>query len=703
MSLASIAGAIQLPPSQQFYQAVFAATPVLLQRLLTAVSTRLEGVSLFSLPYVSPSTESLVNRVLVVSALTLTLSSFFLKYRAYPANSEKRPSITDLFWSTVSITIGGLTGFWFLTSCIILSRLVQLKNTYFIHDQPNLLSRIDRVFLTAYYALKYIFLAAVAVATVLVCHKNIFNGILLMVLGKVMIQVSHPASVASDREENEIGKWISSYVASGLLFWAIWAGFGGSIVLRNGPSFISGIRTLNLQFFLSGLRGISGGFYLSAVFTDKLDHLDQITGQVAERWNSIVAKAREESRIRGVELSESHFKKTFKLVLRYIDKKTDPQKREEVILQLKELDPREREIVFLEHQPFLNPEEIKEFILTCDLQPAQLCQILSPEQIKQFVFPPHITSRLNQQGLNDISDELNELEREIPTLRSSFIDNPQLQEKYKKFIEYRSAMLPLAKVLQETNLATLRYPETKNYFQNLQGLLPQILSLKKKIAQIEGQIEKDAPDLHLPPMEALGEMKGLRERDARDILTSLARSFSMAPLLDLEQMLEEKGIKNKADLIMNEILQKQDSLDSLKIRLIVFLSIVSELRPSVSSLTEQAAQLAFKIYKYVVAPFFVALQFYLQPRWAMAGLLCGIFSLLKFSDSRIYTLFMWAISLSTPSIRHRSFVTIVEETFFQSQLTLLCTGRVGFMSAFLCGVYLPIHLVVRYELHELFS
>jgi hypothetical protein len=720
MSLYPVSGAVRnLDSERPFLHIAYESTPAFLKRVIDVVSSQLEGISLSYGPWGSTSPTSLLNRAVFVSAIALSLLTFFLRYRALPPNSvERRQCCISFFKHSVLLLAAGMAGLHFITAFFALNWFIQLKNAYFVHprlshpDVPT--SRIERSFQIFYTPIKYLFLSAIAKCVFEACKKNFLNGVLFYGLASIIVHETEPGKIGRKSQEKTLAqvesaveKSLGSYVSSSLFEVAITSGVGAAMIFRSCPMLISGMGLKNLYDFLYGLRVISFGFIIYLFDSEPFEYfndLDLYSFEFVRRFSSAVNTAHEASRTSEIRLSDSHFDRTSRLTLGYIVKKNQPSNRQWIIKELEKLHGKERLIYFLESQLILDVQEQEEFLTACKIRITELCSLLSPEHIQRIFLSPHVASRLNQEGLETIAKELEILDNEIDAVASKYSDQEnrdiliyrEIQEKNEKLREYSLSIGTIVYLLETVEQDSVKNLKTREYIQNLKELLPSIKIVNQKLSDLESKVEKHTAEQSQPTEVALGN-KGLRESHCAEILKALHLPSIETTYGDLSRMLLVRGVKTKYDLVQKELLVPTDSIDQLKDRIIRFLSSPA----AVSPWGDRAMRVAHQIYAFVAVPFFIALQLYAQPWLSTAGLLCGIVASLFFS-SRLNTHFFRreeVLLVSTGILTTREltaalrFRLIFFDLFAQAQLLLGCLSRFGFIPAFIWGTQLPLRLL----------
>lgn len=717
MSLNPVSSAVRTLSSESlFLRIVHESTPAFLQRIVAAAGSQLEGVSFSYGPLGSTSSASLLNRAVFVSAIALSLLTFFLRYRALPANSvERRKCCISFFKHSVLLLAAGMAGYHFITAFFALNWFIQIKNAYFVLprlSRPDLpTSRIERAFQIFYTPIKYLFLSAIAKGVFEACNKNFLNAFFFYGLASVCVHETEPGMAGqkslkktSAQIESAVEKSLGSYVASSLFEVAITSGIGASIIFNSCPILTSGIRLKSLYDFLYGLRGVSLGLIIYLFDSEQFEYLNDLdlySTQFVRRFSSAVTTAHEASQTSGIRLSDSHFDRTARLILGYIVKKNRSNKRHEIIKELGKLPDKERSIYFLENQRFLDAQEEEEFLATCKIKHAELCSLLSPEQIQRLFLSPYVVSHLTQDGLEMIVEELVILDKEINTVATRYSDKEnceiliygEIQEKNEKLREYSASFGMIVYLLEIIELDSVKNLETKEYVKRLKDLLSEIKRVNQKISDLESKVEKYTAEQSQRAEVALGS-KGLRESHCAEIFKALQLPSLETTYGDLSRMLLVKGVKTKYDLVQKGLLVHEDSIDQLKDRLINFLS------SPASSSADRAVRVAHQIYAFVAVPFFIALQLYSQPYLSTAGLICGIIASLFFS-SRLNSRFFRSdigLMMSTGILSTREltiplrFKLVFSDLFVQVQLMMGCLGRFGFIPAFLWGTQLPLRV-----------
>jgi hypothetical protein len=245
------------------------------------------------------------------------------------------------------------------------------------------------------------------------------------------------------------------------------------------------------------------------------------------------------------------------------------------------------------------------------------------------------------------------------------------------------------------------YPDMQKYATDLKILVPQITLLNKKIIDLETLIDEHTGDLTKEVSEVIG-AKGFRVIDCKQMLETLQLS-SEKPFETVSQMLAERGVKNQYDLIQKGILVQAEGLEKLKERLIEFLlnsdqplqSVPVPVQNPSSSL--EIARVSEKIYKYIVFPFFCALQFYAQPIGSLVGIAGGLVARKLLRNNRAFSLYQGALSYPEGVLYNGSNLDKILYIFVHAQLTMCYFTRLGFIPALLLGSGVPFRSYVFLE------
>jgi hypothetical protein len=250
-----------------------ASSPSLFKPVIDTVFHELKGISLsHGLFGITPS-QSLVNRVVLVSALGLRIATYILQRRSLRPYSSAQSEATVAFVCSLAAAGGAYNwvGCHFLIAGYALKALIEFKNTCsvlpYLDDPASQPSRIGKV---AYSAIKYVTLMGIALGAFKACQANFFNGVLLGSIVGLLYLISdftkNPYSNAKTRAEIqlEIVQTVGNRVAAGLLLTAIAAGAGGSLAWSGALSCATAVTTRDLAGFLWGVRNIS--MFLGVIF-----------------------------------------------------------------------------------------------------------------------------------------------------------------------------------------------------------------------------------------------------------------------------------------------------------------------------------------------------------------------------------------------------------------------------------------------------
>ena len=668
MSIGFIDRAIQVPyvvgPVAQgvFSNAVEKAS--FLGRIAVAVVNQFKDVTYTSGPFGITSSESLVNRAFIISAVGLSIATLILHYKAHPQQSKERKDCLHLFFYNMAFILGGWqANIHCIAACSALTSLIQFKNAYSVlpyldkPDSPS--SKLDQVGRVAYSALKYIAFLSISVGVFKASNKNLLNGALFFSLAFSLYKFSRFPTHVKDKDVIDlaeikvfVGQSMGTQAASSLIIAAIASGIAGSVLYSSGLSCVSGIRTQDLYGVLGGVKKI---ILIVSCFPliKRLFHqgylVDKYSSEFIHRFSSAAFAAKRFQDAVGHPLSDYHYQHSYRLAFLFTAKKHGFDQQEQILEILRSLPENERFLHFVENHPFLNDQDIEGFIKAYEITALNLWTTLTTEQIRRFFFPPELVRLLDPKVLHDIEREIEDLQTALDAATKKYarVDlskeeielkiYEEIQQKHSKIVEYTFSIATLRYTINRMDPSEALLSETRLSLEHLRKILPQIAQLKEKIDEVENNIDDRTGYLITPVHEALGD-KGFSVKDCHELFEVLGLPRSEKPFEDFSQMLIKRGIRNKYDLIKKGIFVLAENLEKFKERLLQFLLNSDQPLPSALdraqiNSAQGVAERAYEIYRYVAFPCFTALQFYAQPFWLTAGCIGGLVIHLRYPEN----------------------------------------------------------------------
>ena len=287
-------------------------------------------------------------------------------------------------------------------------------------------------------------------------------------------------------------------------------------------------------------------------------------------------------------ITKSTLNYIYHLALAYSAKQNYPEQRQEILATLRRVPEDERDFCFVENLPFLDEQDLQDFIHTYSIQLLDLWNFLSRTQIQRYLLPQNIV--LSEAGLTSLQVEIDSFEHEIKAViqkyaitaeeESLLTDKDKAEREFKIYEEIQSKHQKLMN--DSASIASLVYTigrmepqkatsqETRDYVQFLKTLSPKLDALQAKMVEVENTIEECTGELTQTFEVAIG-AKGVRADGCNQIFKALGRPPSEHPFIELTQVFAMRGIKTKFDLIQKGILVHSDDEKQCRERLIDFL------------------------------------------------------------------------------------------------------------------------------------
>jgi hypothetical protein len=716
MSIDFVNRAVQIPYSSGLaVQEVLANSASLFERIGRAAENMLPDASYGEVfDAIFPTT--LVGRAVLLTAIGLSIASFIAHYKAQPPQSSVRKLLISSFRTPVLFFLQALVSGNSLLPVFFLDSLIQFKTAFTVlpyfkapSSEPSQLQRVIQV---AYTAVKYVVLLGLAIDVFRNSNKNMLYGLWygvnwlpLMYVTDLRCKAMEYPKTNLENVESEFRQALGSHIATSLSLVAIVSGIGGSLLYIGGLSCISGVVHRNFYDCLDGAVSISSAVLFLRFSKEQIHDLhllEQYSREFIQRFSVAVYRAKELSEHFNIKLSKDLFCGTYSLAFGYTVQKKHPEQKQNILKILRNFSAEEREVCFYENQPFLDEQEVKEFFKTCEIQAWDRWFFLNPEQFQQLFLPKKIAHFLNENGLQEMQDEVEALKKDLLTAIASYahLEKEQrelkiyeeIQQEQKKLAEYSSSIYQLDYVLgrmkNPPDMAI--FAEIKQYATELKKLTPQIASVKEMIKELETLIEEHTGDLTLEVPVAIGG-KGCRVSDCKEMLKTLQIPHLKQPFETFSQLLVERGIKNQYDLIEKGIFVLGEDVEKFKERLIDFLLCSDQpLEPVPAPIEDPSAafeigRVSEKIYRCVAFPFFCALQFYAQPVWSLAGIAVSL--LLK--NNEAFIVYQTVLALPERVLYDIPNSEKILYIGLSALLTMSYFTRFGFVPALLFGSGLP--------------
>lgn len=708
MSIDFVNRAIQIPYSSGFAAQEEVVIVLDVVSLFGRIGEAVDNRFIDALP------KTLVGRTVFLTAIGFSIASFIAHYKAQPSQSFDRE---DAFHSLRKIAyfflMGVLNGSNSFLSAFFLDSLVQFKTALtvlpYLKAPFSEQSQLKKVMQGAYTALKIVASTCLTIDVFRNCNRNRYcgfyygiSGFLLFLLTDLRLKTRHdPKKTNLETVESQFRKALGSHIATQLSLAAIASGIGGSLLYTGGLSCVSGILTRNIYDCLSGVRNISliVGLILPSI-KDQINHqhlLDQYSREFVERFSLAVYRAK-------AFLDQpdySHFINIYGLAHGYSVRKTYPEQKQNIIATLKNLSAVDKAMCFWGNQPFLDGQEVQEFVETSGIKAWDLRVYLNLEQFQHLFLPKKIVHFLNANDLQKMQAEVEALKKHLMGVFERYVDlekeqrehqiYKEIEQQYEKIAEYSSSIFDLNNILVRlgSDEATLS-DDVQPYATELKNLAPQITLLNEQIIELETLIEEHTGDLTTAVPEAIGS-KGFRVSDCTEMLETLQLPLKK-PFETVSQMLVERGVKNQYDLIQKGILVLTEDLEKLKERLIEFLLSSDQPLQSVPAPVKdpsagmEIARVSEKIYKYIAFPFFCALQFYAQPVGSLVGIAGGLVApTILGSNLGVFSIYQTALAYPEGVLYNGSNLDKILYVFLHAQLTMCYFSRLGFIPALLLG------------------
>ncbi len=705
-----------------------ASLPTLYKLVKETVLHQFEGFSFSQGLFGISSSNSLVNRAVVVTTVGLSIATYILHSRAHAPGSEDQIKCRKSFSGhSIIFMAAWLAGLNSVVACYALRAVVQFKNACTVlpyldepSSQPTTTARIGAV---AYSAIKYAAMMGAALMVFKASSDNLLNGVgffsiaMLFHAGGTSITDHRGFQSRDDAKQARVvlGQRMGDYVASGLFLTMVGMGFGGALVWRGGLSSFTANGDRTFYAFVRLIRSLSLGASILLLVKKGVHHfqlLDDHTSPVIKHFSHacfVIDVFRKQS---GKNINEYSVARPFDLALAYSAKKNNPELRQKILVALGRVPADERALYFVQNLPFLDEQDLQDIIQTYSIQLLEFWYYLSPTQIRKFLLPQDIV--LDEAGLASMQNKIDAFANEIKVViqkyaktaekERSLSDEEKAEREFKIYEEIQTKHQEM--MSDSSSIASLRYsigrmePEkvesedTKDYVEFLKTLVPQLATLQAKMIEVEEVIESCTGDLITPFADAIGE-KGVRADGCNQIFVTLGRPPSEHPFRDLTQMVVDRGIKTKFDLIQKGILVHSDDAEGCKEKLIDFLLTSDQALPPIPAhlFTNPLPAMAIKIYRCVANPFFTGLQIYLQPAASLTGVVFAFAAnsfILKYRP--VHYFLCDAIDVPEQILDEEEFPIasrISLHQFVNAQITMTYFLRFGFIPAFIQGTLLP--------------
>jgi hypothetical protein len=705
MSINFVTRAVQIPFGGSAIQEVLAGSASLVGRIGRAAEYLLPDTpNIFDGSF--PKT--LVGRAILLTAIGLSIASFIAHYKAHPPQSsegKKSLLISSLEIPAIAFSYAWLFGDNLFLSVFVIDSVVQFKNALpYLNAPSSESSQIQRVIQVAYNGIKYFALTRLAIGVFRSFNRDRVFGVFYLAQGAVLCLFTYLTVKArrypKTNLENVVGRDLGSHIATMLSLVAIASGIGGSLLYTGGLSCISAILNRNVYDCLYGARNISLAAFILPFIKKLIYHqhlLCQYSREFIQRFSLAVYRVKD--RLEESDIKYSHFDNAYHLAFGYSVQKNNPEQKQALIAILKSIPAEEKGVCFYENQPFLDEQEMQEFIEACGIQAWDIWFYLNPEQFQRLFLPKNIAHFLNANGLQAMQAEVEALKNDLMSAAKSYANvekeqkerqiYEEIQQEQKKIAEYCSSIYALDYVLRRIDPEKAISPGMRQYATELKNLAPQIVILKEKIEELESLIEEHTGDLTTAVPEAVGG-KGCRVRDCEEILETF-QIPSEQPFEKLSQLLVERGVKNQYDLFKNGIFVLADDLGKFKERLIDFLLRSDQpLQPVLAPVQQplaasEIARVAEKIYKYAAIPFFYVIQFYTQLGWSVAGAAGGAIAWSLLENNETFVTYQAVLAIPELELYDGPNSNKMLYIFLSAQLTLCYFTRFGFIPAFSLG------------------